>query len=305
MSQFILTQAIRLTSGLNELILPFNTWIISLPAESEHRHRDAILRQTLRTFFYAISEPIYTSLLLRTTFSPPVLVLGTSSFHMSMAAVFTRALSTVVAKPKPTAESSMHAPDVEKPLATSHSSEETPSPESFDESRMEYERTCMIFEYIFTQTAAASNASLLLLAQYLMVANEDTSSTPVWLTTFSFILFLCSRMADYSVSSLTQRPLFIGQRGFTTDTLRQFQSLIVYLVWKSVVRFYLDMAILGMFEQATELEKAFPPGRDAWWQNFVLKLPAWTSFALTAVSVVIQYFVERRQRRARETSEGE
>lgn len=68
---------------------------------------------------------------------------------------------------------------------------------------------------------------------------------------------------------------------------------------------YLDMAVLGMFERATELEKAFPPGRDAWWQDFVLKLPAWTSIALSAFSVVIQYFIERFQRRARGTGEGE
>jgi hypothetical protein len=67
MSQEILTQAVRLTSGLTEPSLVFSIWIVSLPAYPEHRPRGAVSRQTLVTALYAISEPIYTWLLLGIT----------------------------------------------------------------------------------------------------------------------------------------------------------------------------------------------------------------------------------------------
>jgi len=304
----MLTQAIRLTSGLTELILVFNTWVISLPADPRrgHRVRDAVLRQTLRTFLYAVSEPMYTWLLLHTKLAPPILLLGTSSIHLTMATSFTNSLNMLVANTH-AAASNMSAPDIEKPLSSAQSLEQPSGSELLDESHTEYDRICSVFEYIFTQTSAASNASLLLLSQYMMVLNGDTPSTPTWLTAFSLILFLVSRMVDYSMASLTQRPSFIGQRGVVTDTLRQIQFLILYLVWRSAVRLSLGMASLGMFEQATVLENTFRPGRDAWWQEFVLKLPAGTSFALSALSVVLtiasQYYWARAERRVRETGQ--
>jgi hypothetical protein len=83
MSPEILTQAVRLTSGLTELSLVSSIWIVSLPAYLERTPQGAASRQTLVTALYAISEPIYTWLLLRITLAPPILVLGTSIIHLT------------------------------------------------------------------------------------------------------------------------------------------------------------------------------------------------------------------------------
>ena len=114
-------------------------------------------------------------------------------------------------------------------------------------------------------------------------------------------------MADYSMASVTQRPLFLGQRGLTADTSRQVQLLIFYLVVRTMVRLALGMGPLGMFEKAAVIENMFRPGRDAWWQDFAWKLPAWLPFALSALSVGLtglsQWCCARVQRRAREMGE--
>jgi hypothetical protein len=305
MTLSILSQAIRLTSGLTELCLVFSTWIVSLPASPENRLQDALSRQTLLTALYAISEPIYTLLLLRTTLAPPILVMGTSIIHLAMSASFTDSLSAVLAQLSHTAGSGRTASHVEKSQPTSQSQKQPPSPERVDEIRAEYDRMCSAFEYVFTQTSAASNASLLLLGQYLLVANEDNSSALRWLSAFGFAFFLISRIADYLLASVTQRPLFLGQRGLTADTWRQIQLLAAYLVVRTVARLSLGVGSLGIFEKAAVIEQIFRPGHDAWWQDFVSKLPAWLPFALSALSVGLMglshLYWARVQRQARET----
>ena len=216
MSSPILAQAVRLTSGLTELSLFLSTWIILLPANSEHRPQDALLRQTLHTALYAISEPIYTSLLLRVELAPSILIMGTSMIHLTTSTLFTDSLNVVLAQLIQTPSSDATTSHVEKPQPTSQFRNQPLSPESVDKIRGEYDSMCSAFEYVFTQTSAASNASLLLLGQYLLVA-----SAPMWLSAFGFAFFLISRIADYSIASVTQRPLFLGQRGLTADTWRQ------------------------------------------------------------------------------------
>ena len=302
MSLEILTQAVRLASGLTELSLVFSTWIISLPAYSEHRSQGTVSRQALATALYAISEPIYTSLLLRVALAPPILVIGTSTIHLTTSTLFTDSLKVVLAKSIHASDSSGTVSHVEK-----LQSEQPLDSENVNEIRAEYYRICWVFEYALAQTSAASNASLLLLDQYLLVANEDNSSTPMWLSAFGFAFFLISRMADYSMASVIQRPLFLGQRGLIADTWRQVQLLIFYLMVRIAVRLALGMEALGMLEKAAVVENMFRPGCDAWWQDFVSKLPAWLPFALSALSVGLtvlsQLYWARIRRQGRETGE--
>jgi hypothetical protein len=302
MSPEILTQAVRLTSGLTELSFVFSIWIVSLPAYPEHRPQGAFSRQTRVATLYAISEPIHTRLLLRITLAPPILVLGTSIIHLTTSILFTDSLKAVLAKSNHTPDSSGNVSHIEKLQP-----EQPLGSESANKTRAEYHCIRSAFEYVFTQTSAASNASFLLLAQYLLVANKDNSSTPMWLSAFGFAFFMISRMADYSMASVTQRPLFLGQRGLTADTSRQVQLLIFYLVVRTMVRLALGMGPLSMFEKAAVIENMFRPGRDAWWQDFAWKLPAWLPFALSALSVGLtglsQWCWARVQRRAREMGE--
>jgi len=287
MSSPILTQAVRLTSGLTELSLIFSTWLISLPANPEHRPQDALSRQTIRTALYAISEPVYTQLLLRVTLAPPLLALGISTIHLMMSTSFVDSVNIVLAQLIPKSSSSVTISHAEKSQPALKPQDQSPSHERVDEIRAEYNRMCSAFEYVYTQTSAASNASLLILGQYLLVANEDNSSTPIWLSAFAFAFFLVSRMADYSMASVTERSLFLGQRGLTSDTWRQIQLLVVYHVVRTVARLSLGMGSLGMLEKTAAIERIFRPGRDAWWQDLVSKLPAWLPLALSALSVAL------------------
>lgn len=306
MSPPILTQATRTTSGLVELTLIFSTWIVSLPAKPEHRSQNAFSIQLLRTALYAISEPVYILLLLRTTLAPPILVIGTSCIYLGMATSFTSSMNVALAKSiHGASSSSMTVPETEKPQTTPQLREQPMDPELTSESRSEIDRLFPVFEYVFTQTSAASNASLLLLGQYLAVTNEEDSSTTMWLSIFALTFFLISRMVDYSIASLTQRPLFLGQRGLAADTWRQIQLLVVYFVVRTAVRLTLGMSSLGVFENAEVIEQLFKPGRDAWLQNFVLNLPAWLPSALSALSVGLtvlsHLYWSRLERQARET----
>jgi hypothetical protein len=307
MSQPTLTQAVRLASGMTELCLVFSTWIISLPASPGNRPQDALSRQTLLAALYAISEPIYTLLLLRIALAPPILVIGTSIIHLTMSTSFTNSLNVVLAQLNQTSGSGRTVSYVGKSQPSLQSQKQSPSPERVDEIRAKYDRMCSAFEFAFTQTTAASNASLLLLGQYLLVANEYDLSAPMWLSAFGLVFFLISKMADYSLASVTQRPLFLGQRGLTADTWRQIQLLAVYLVVRTVVRLSLGMGPLGIFEKAAVIEQIFQPGHDAWWQDFVSKLPAWLPFALSAFSVVLtglsHLYWTRVQRQAQETGQ--
>jgi hypothetical protein len=300
----ILAQAIRLTSGLTEVSLVFSTWIVSLPARPENRPQDTLSRQTLLAALYAISEPIYTLLLLRIALAPSIPVIGTSIIHVTMSMSFTNSLNVVLAQLSHPADSGRTVSHVEKSQTTLQSQNPSPSPERFDEIRAEYDRMCSAFEYLFTQTAAASNASLLLLSQHLLVANEDDSSAPMWLSAFGFAFFLILRMADYSLASVTQRPLFLGQRGLIADTWKQIQLLAVYLVVRNVVRLSLGMGSLGIFEKTAVIEQIFRSGYDAWWQDIVSRLPAWLPFALSALSVGLtglsHLYWARVQRQAQE-----
>jgi hypothetical protein len=129
----------------------------------------------------------------------------------------------------------------------------------------------------------------------------------MWLSAFGFAFFMISRMADYSMASVTQRPLFLGRRGLAADTWRQIQLLIFSLAVRTMVRLALGMGPLGMFEKAAVIENMFRPGRDAWWQGIVSKLPTWIPFALSALSAGLtglsRWYWARVQRRAREMGE--
>jgi hypothetical protein len=70
-----LATAVRLTAGLSEFTLLFNTWIISSPADNDHQHHYTWLLPSLSAIIFAISEPLYMFILVRLPIEPAFLAL--------------------------------------------------------------------------------------------------------------------------------------------------------------------------------------------------------------------------------------
>lgn len=290
----VLESTAKVTANLSELLF-FSAWLLSLPANNASQPRptrELLTRQALHCAVYAVTEPLYTSLFLRTGLEPLIFVLATSTLHLLVFIMFTHAVGIASSGPRPQSVSETETPHqtdkVESERSQSKSRGPTQSPPSnidTDARKSHYDRVCSVFEHTHVQTSAACNASILLLGQRLSV-ESGAHSPPVrlWLSAFSLAFFFASRMADFNFASLTRRPLF--SQFFSRVGLASATALLALVITlRAVMRGMLGMGILGMLEQNAAIQGRFRPGRDDWWREAIEGMPTWLPFALSALAV--------------------
>jgi hypothetical protein len=245
-----LATAVRLTAGLSESTLFFNTWIISSHADNNSQHPYKWLLPASSALIFAISEPLYTSLFVRLPIEPAVLAL-----FVPVSQVLTTLLLSDVAR----------AVERERIRAVNNSTQraETSKGARYEappvKDRRDFysvtlsnvqelgHKTFWAFVIAHVQHAASTTAALLLLAQKIDVTQTKSNALHVFLVNCAFVYFGLSRLADYSFARFADLPCYIGENG-AWEAVHQVKNLIWLIAVRAVVRASLGMkAISGPF----------------------------------------------------------
>jgi hypothetical protein len=266
-------RVVRLICGLNELALPFNAWIISLPTvQGNGSNTNAILHQVLLAASYAISEALYAYACIFTGLKPFSLVLATSGARLLLSDTFGHKLDTLQAQSAPPHDAK-------------------PAPSRQNPHLKEQRWVCATFDYVCSQESAASNASLLLLGQHLLATSEYSGRSDVvaWLSAFAFCFFLFARLDDCLMAYRTRRPFCFGQSGLRSrDTWLQGLLLAMINTLRPLARLALGLEPFAALANAADVEYRFRPGRDAWLYDFASRFPTWFPLALSVFAVSLQ-----------------
>lgn len=233
--------ALRLIAQLNEVTLIFNVWIVSPVAASEARTRSSLSGSLLRSIAYAVSEPLYTLLLSRLPWDPAFSFLMAMFLHGFQIYWLWVMLDCVAHRRRNLGVQS----DVERSLDMKlHAGRSHPA------------RTIDIdwkvlspFVFSFVQTAAVSNAALLLAAQ--TADSTELKSSTVYvisLATGLFYLFI-SRLADYYLARFMGLPLYFGQLRTIEVVIPQVANVLLIILLRAGVRRSTDLeAFAGAWE---------------------------------------------------------
>ena len=275
----LLKTALWLTSAANELALPFNPWLYSSASNLESDLQDWFPSIPFCASIYATSEPLWTVGLLLVPLTPLILVLGTGIAHLTVSQLLIQK-SLLVENEREHRCSRSEAP-VER--RASHNELRSGS------GKKEFEGACLLkaTAIALIQSAAASNASLLLLTQSFNASGSTYvhSNVENWLSFLAFLFYLFSRMADYRVSRQTMRAFLIaGQEHGRVAT--QLKSLGWLILARATTRQCFGMTTLGFLEiQDADLMAArYKSERYQLIQSKVKTVPKWLPFALLALS---------------------
>lgn len=285
--------ALWLTSAANELALPFNPWLFSSASNLDSDWQDWFPSTSLCASIYAISEPLWTFGLLLVPLTPLILVLGTGIAHLTVSQLLIQASRLV---------------EIERRHRLSRSKDTGVKRESGNEVRSRSGEKGSDGAYLLkttavalTQTTAASNASLLLLAQSLNASGSTNMHSSVYngLSFFALLFFLCSRMADHKVSKQTKRAFrIIGKEH--KEAANQLKSLGWLVLARATIRRCIGMATLGVLEtQDTDLMAArYNSERYQTIYVRVETLPKWLPFAMLTLSLCMMALSHWHWRRA-------
>ena len=246
-----LATTVRLTAGLSEFTLLFNTWIISsIPTDDDSQHHHAWLLPALSAVVFAISEPLYTFLFVRLPIEPALLAL-----FVSVTQVLTTLLLSDVAR----------AVELERIRAVNNYDQRA---ETSKEARCEAppvrdrpdfdsvtlgnaqelgQKTCWAFVIAHAQHAASTTAALLLLAQKIDITQTKSTALHVFLVFCALVCFGLSRLADYSFARFAGLPCYLGENG-AWEAVHQVKNLLWLIAVRAVVRVPLGMiAFSGPF----------------------------------------------------------
>lgn len=299
----LLRAALWLTSAANELALPFNLWLFSSGSDLESDWQDWFPSIPFCASIYAISEPLWTFGLLLVPLTPLILVTGTGIAHLTVSQLLIQT-SLLVGN-----ERQHRFPRSEAPVEKREGHNEFRS----ESGKKEFEGAYLLkaTAIALIQSAAASNASLLLLTQSFNASGSIYvhSNVENGLSFFAFLFNLFSRMADYKVSKQTMRAFRIaGQEHGHVAT--QFKNLGWVILARATTRRCFGMATLGFLEtQDADLMAArYKSERYQFIQLRVQTLPKWLPFALLALSlcmmVLSHWHWNRAQARASSSAES-
>jgi hypothetical protein len=245
-----LATAVRLTAGLGEFTLFFNTWTISSHADNNSQHPYKWLLPAPSALIFAISEPLYTFLFVRLPIEPALLAL-----FVPVSQVLTTLLLSDVAR----------AAELERIRAVTNNNQraETAKEAQYEappvKDRPDFDsvtlsnaqelahKTFWAFVIAHVQHAASTTASLLLLAQKIDVTEIKSTALHIFLVVCALVYFGLSRLADYNFARFADLPCYIGEHG-PQQAVHQVKNLVWLITVIAVVRAALGMnAFSGPF----------------------------------------------------------
>jgi hypothetical protein len=294
-----LATTVRLIAGLSEFTLLFNTWIISPHADNDSQHPYTWLLPALSAVAFAVSESLYTFLLVRLPIDPAILALVVSVSQV----VTTMHLSDVT-----------RAVELERIRAVNDYHQRA---ETSKESRCEVAelRDCLGFDsatlnhaqelghknfwtFVFThvQHAASTTAALLLLAQKIDVTQTKSTALHVFLVFCALVCFGLSRLADYSFARFADLPCYIGENGLG-EAMNQVKNLLWLIALRAVVRVTLGMNAVS--EPFGTDGAGFEPFFDQLsLYNALEGIPGWARCAIFALNLCLWGLIGYRRGRA-------
>jgi len=296
----ILKSALRLIAQLNEFTLIFSIWIISPTTTSEGRTRSSLLGSILRSTCYGISEPLYAYPLARLPIDPAFTLLMTTVFHgfqifwlwITLDCVANFRLHNAQKKEQTLQAKAAHARETLTLEESSDAGDCCPSRRDLDWK--------VLYPLVFSciQTAAASNAALLLAAQNMDVIVSKSHTVHVILLTAGVFYFFLSRLADCYLAWAMSLPLYFGQHRAATMMVQQLANLVLVILLRFGSRWVLGMDVFAgaWGNDAQGVEKFVGFGRFLHWLGHA---PKWLSPCLLVLSPCLMYLSGRFSAKAR------
>lgn len=224
-----LATAVRLTVGLSEFTLIFNTWIISsIPTDNDSQHPYKWLLPALSALIFALSEPLYTFLFVRLPIEPALLALFVPVSQVLTTLLLSdvaraveleriRAVKTYDQRAEASKEAGYGAPLVI----------DRPDVDSVTLSNAQElgNRTFWAFVTAHVQHAASTTAALLLLAQNIDITETKSTALHIFLVVCAIVYFGLSRLADYNFARFADLPCYIGEHG-PQEAVHQVKNLV-------------------------------------------------------------------------------
>lgn len=231
----VFISALRLIAQLNEFTLIFNVWIVSPIAASEARNRSSLFGSILKSIGYAVSEPLCTSLLARLPLDPAFSFIMATFLHGFQIYWLWIMLDCDAYRKRRTNQEvqSGHEFLSDKTLDTGKSLS----------ARMKDIDWKVLYPlaFSFIQTAAASNAALLLAAQTAELTELKSYTVHAILLAIGLFYFFISRLADCYLAWVMGLPLCFGQHRTAKVIVPQVANLLLIILLRAGVRWSTGM----------------------------------------------------------------
>lgn len=286
----IFISSLRLIAQLNEFTLIFNVWIISPLATSEGQTRNSLFGSVSRSIGYAISEPLYTLLLARLPVDPAFSFFISTVLHGFQVYWLWIMLDGVAHFRLRDARRSDHAtlPDHES------ISDKIPDVQHSHHARTGDINWKVLHPFVFSviQTAAASNAALILAAQTAELTELKSYTVHVVLLAAGLFYFFLSRLADCYLAQVMGLPLYLGQHRTAKVLFAQVVNLLLITLLRAGVRGSAGMVpFAGAWgNDALGVEKFVGFAR---FLNWLERAPRWLAPFLLVLSPCLMYLSGR------------
>jgi hypothetical protein len=234
-----LKSTLRFIAQLNEFTLLSNIWILSPLAHSEGQTRSSIVGSTLRSIGYAVSEPLYTLLLAHLPIDPALSLLMATVIHCFQI-YWLRIMLDCVANLRlrngrwENEEAQLdYECDARKKLDAAGCN--SAGAEDIDW------KVLYPFVFSFVQTAAASNAALLLAAQTVEETELKSYTVHIVLLVAGIFYFFLSRFADCYLARTIGLPLYCGQHRKRRVVIPQVANLLLIVLLRAGARWSAGM----------------------------------------------------------------
>lgn len=229
----ILSWMLWLLAIANDTILPFNGWILSpssLPPSLGWCHT----HPAFTTVVYALSEPVYTWLLMQYGSSPEILLLCVPPALLGVTMVCTTGYKVL------TNELPHHATRDPEPLFSNDK-----QAENADLPPPRWKPALALALLLLPVHTSAFTNSLLLLTTAIFTSSQTSTPEPVTtlLTITALCIYLSNHFSDYLTSTHLQRPLYLHLRRIPI----QLQSLLILLFLRTLTRLLLGLPISLVF----------------------------------------------------------
>lgn len=242
-----LKSSLRLTAQLNEFTLIFNVWIVSPTIARDRQSQNTLVGAILRSIGYSISETLYTLLLARIPADPAFILLMTTVLHGSQAFWLWFTVEAVADFRQHKARRmnlTLQAAEQGHELAMGDKSETN----SFHPPSTNHLNWNIRLPLAFAQlqTAAASNAALLLAAQNADITQAEGSHTVhAILLSAGLFYFFASRLGDCYFARVMGFPLYFGQHRGTNVVIPQVANLLLIVLLRGGVRWFSRLEVFA------------------------------------------------------------
>jgi len=295
----VLKLALRLTAQLNEYTLMLNAWIPSPPPTPESRSKRILLGPLMRSICYGITEPLYTLLLARIPLDPSFNLLMITVIHGFGLFMLWTTLEKVTDLHLHDARKREHLVHVEQ--AEGGVSAETKHGTNGAHAPSTVKLDCKVlypFVLAHVQSAAASNAALLLAAQNVEATEIESQTIHVILLSAGLFYFFLAGLAYCYFARSLELPFCFGQHRGINVVIPQMANMLLVLMLRGGVRWCLRMEVFAgaWGNDARGVEKFAGFANFLEWFGHA---PRWLLPVLLVLSWVLMYLSTRFTAKAR------